>query len=152
MLVVDRRVFSQFHPENRGIELLEINSDLIRTRTQLSTPSLLDSSDTSKGISPTSLGRPPPSYEEVFPDFPPSYSELSLIMKNVQTVEGGHVRTCAVIDICENVTVTENVNVMKDDNELNTVNDSIIINDNNYNNNPDRETSDNIGNQTNNNV
>lgn len=149
MLVVDQRVLSQFHPENRGIELMEINSELIRTRTQLSTPSILDSSNTSKGISPTSLGKPPPSYEEVFPDFPPSYSELSIVMKNLQTVEPEHVRTCDVTDITENITVDENVNVVRNESELNR----ITVNDNNdNNNNPDGPSVDNNADEANNNV
>lgn len=148
MLVVDRRIFSQFPPENRGIELMELNSELIRT--QLSTPSILDSSDTSKGISPTSLGRPPPSYEDVFPDFPPSYSELSLLMKNLQTVEMGHVETCAVTEISEDMTVDENVNVLRSESESNhTVTVSINNDDNN---NPSTPSSDNNVDQANNNV
>lgn len=61
---------------------MEISADLIRTQRQLgSSSSILDSSETSKGLSPTSLGVPPPTYEDVFPDFPPSYSEISLMQK-----------------------------------------------------------------------
>ncbi|XP_072391591.1 uncharacterized protein [Diabrotica undecimpunctata] len=77
MLVVDRNVL------RTELELMEISADLFNTHRHLgSTPSILDSSETSKGISPTSLGVPPPTYEDVFPDFPPSYSEISLMQKS----------------------------------------------------------------------
>ncbi|XP_056638536.1 uncharacterized protein LOC130446353 isoform X2 [Diorhabda sublineata] len=75
MLVVDRNVL------RTELELMEISADLFNPHVG-STPSILDSSDTSKGISPTSLGVPPPTYEDVFPDFPPSYSEISIVQKS----------------------------------------------------------------------
>nr|XP_023023802.1 probable serine/threonine-protein kinase DDB_G0282895 [Leptinotarsa decemlineata] len=82
MLVVDRRVV------HTDMELMELSADLIHPQRQLgSTPSILDSSETSKGISPTSLGCPPPTYEDVFPDFPPSYSEISLMNKNYESID-----------------------------------------------------------------
>lgn len=120
---------------------MEINTHLVRTRTQLSTPSLLESSDTSKGISPISVGRPPPSYGDVFPDFPPSYSELSFVIKNIENIEMSNIRTCAVTETCEGVTVDENVNTLRSDND-----------DADPNNNPDENVLGNNDDQTNNNV
>ncbi|CAG9860817.1 unnamed protein product [Phyllotreta striolata] len=84
MLVVDRSIL---HSE---FELMEISADLIRAQRQLgSSSSILDSSEASKGISPTSLGVPPPTYEDVFPDFPPSYSEISLMQKDASLDKRG---------------------------------------------------------------
>lgn len=132
MLVVDRRFFPHLHPESRGIELMEINPDLIGTRPQLSTPSILDSSETSKGISPISLGHLPPTYEEIFPDFPPSYSELSLVTNTFKTPKLEHFRTSSLSNLRENVSTDMNVNVIKNDDEINNeVNANINCNDTN---------------------
>ncbi|CAH2005338.1 unnamed protein product [Acanthoscelides obtectus] len=94
MLVVDRRVVSrlQNHRDVGGMEMMEVGADLYRPSmhrrpsqplTIASTPSfIIDSSDTSKGVTPTSLKLPPPAYGQLFPsDLPPSYSEISLMMK-----------------------------------------------------------------------
>ncbi|XP_050301097.1 uncharacterized protein LOC126739457 isoform X1 [Anthonomus grandis grandis] len=123
MLVVDRNVFSQLQTDASGIDLMELSANLIRRQhlnnpRQLtgSTPSILDSDNTSKGLSPTSLGFGPPLYEDIFCDLPPSYSEVSLMLKNqrngeclemtdvvgVRTSEG-EVR----IDVCEEGIVEE---------------------------------------------
>ncbi|XP_066154763.1 uncharacterized protein [Euwallacea fornicatus] len=90
MLVMDRSVFSQLQADQSGIDLLELSANLMRNPLRMagSTPSILDSDTTSKGISPTSLGYGPPAYEEIFgmKDFhlPPSYSEVSLMLKEQQ--------------------------------------------------------------------
>ncbi|ERL92633.1 hypothetical protein D910_09946 [Dendroctonus ponderosae] len=91
MLVVDRSIFSQLQADQSGIDLLELSANLIRNqsdtvRLTCSTPSILDSDTTSKGLSPTSLGFGPPAYEDIFGlrelDLPPSYSEVSLLLLN----------------------------------------------------------------------
>lgn len=93
MLVVDRTVFNQLQADQSGVDLLELGASLIRHQnapfqTTGSTPSILDSDTTSKGISPTSLGYGPPAYEDIFGlkdlDLPPSYSEVSLMLKGVR--------------------------------------------------------------------
>lgn len=91
MLVVDRTVFNQLQADQSGVDLLELGASLIRHQnapfpTTGSTPSILDSDTTSKGISPTSLGYGPPAYEDIFKDLdlPPSYSEVSLMLKGVR--------------------------------------------------------------------
>ncbi|CAH0551386.1 unnamed protein product [Brassicogethes aeneus] len=89
MLVVDRSVFAQLQAEQSGIDFMELSANLIRAQRHQtgSTPSILDSETTSKGLSPISLGLSPPAYDEIFgdklpTDLPPSYSELSLMFRN----------------------------------------------------------------------
>lgn len=88
---MDRSIFSQLQADQSGIDLLELSANLIRNQSDTlqltcSTPSILDSDATSKGLSPTSLGFGPPAYEEIFGlrglDLPPSYSEVSLLLLN----------------------------------------------------------------------
>ncbi|CAH2005339.1 unnamed protein product [Acanthoscelides obtectus] len=107
MLVVDRRVVSrlQNHRDVGGMEMMEVGADLYRPSmhrrpsqplTIASTPSfIIDSSDTSKGVTPTSLkcGKYTCSISAreahkaqytrrcKAVDLPPSYSEISLMMK-----------------------------------------------------------------------
>lgn len=89
MLVVDRSVFAQYGAEQTGINFMELSAELIREHNRLhttgSTPSILDSEATSKGLSPTSLGVSPPAYDDIFGgknwDLPPSYSELSIMLR-----------------------------------------------------------------------
>lgn len=88
MLVVDRSVFAHFQADETGLDFMELSSNLIRAhRLQYgcfgpSTPSILDSEATSKGLSPVSLGYSPPAYEDIVKcDLPPSYSELSLLFR-----------------------------------------------------------------------
>lgn len=88
MLVVDRSIFAQLQTDHSGIDFMELSANIIRNHQRLqfgSTPSFLDSEATSKGLSPTSLGLSPPSYEEIFgekpSDLPPSYSEVSLMFR-----------------------------------------------------------------------
>lgn len=89
MLVVDRTMFSHLQADHTGIDFMELSANMIRAqRVQNgSTPSILDSETTSKGLSPspTSLGLSPPAYEDIFgeknADLPPSYSELSFMMR-----------------------------------------------------------------------
>lgn len=86
MLVVDRAVFAQLQADHTGIDFMELSANLIRAQAG-STPSILDSEATSKGLSPTSLGFSPPAYEDIFgddknnSDLPPSYSEVSLMFR-----------------------------------------------------------------------
>lgn len=98
MLVVDRSVFAQYGAEQTGINFMELSAELIREHNRLqhttgSTPSILDSEATSKGLSPTSLGVSPPAYDDIFGskdwDLPPSYSELSIMLRtfSVKKVE-----------------------------------------------------------------
>nr|CAH7746297.1 unnamed protein product [Callosobruchus chinensis] len=106
MLVVDRRVVTrlQNHRDAGGMEMMEVGADLYRPSmhrrpsqplTIASTPSfIIDSSDTSKGVTPTSLKLPPPAYGQLFPDLPPSYSEISLMMKQ-NRLETFHLETMA---------------------------------------------------------
>lgn len=89
MLLVDRSVFAQLHTDQPGLDFFELSADLIRAQRHQtgSTPSILDSDTTSKGLSPISLGLSPPAYEDIFgdksrSDLPPSYSELSLMFRN----------------------------------------------------------------------
>ncbi|KAF7284476.1 hypothetical protein GWI33_022070 [Rhynchophorus ferrugineus] len=82
MLVVDRNVFDRLQADRSGLDLLELGANIIRHQVTDSTPSILDSDTTSKGISPLSLGRGPPAYEDIFGDLPPSYSEVSIMLKN----------------------------------------------------------------------
>lgn len=93
MLVVDRSVFAQYGAEQTGINFMELSAELIREHnnrlqyTTGSTPSILDSSETTSkaGLSPTSLGVSPPAYDDIFGsktwDLPPSYSELSIMLR-----------------------------------------------------------------------
>ncbi|RZC35860.1 hypothetical protein BDFB_008686 [Asbolus verrucosus] len=87
MLVVDRAVFAQLQADHTGIDFMELSANLIRAQRYQtgSTPSILDSETTSKGLSPTSLGFSPPAYEDIFgdknSDLPPSYSEVSLMFR-----------------------------------------------------------------------
>lgn len=87
MLVVDRTVITQLQADQTGIDFMELSANLIRAHhlRYSSTPSILDSDTTSKGLSPISLGYSPPSYEDIFGDknndLPPSYSELSLLFR-----------------------------------------------------------------------
>lgn len=83
MLVVDRSVFSQLQADYSGIDFMELSANIIRAHQMhyASTPSILDSDTTSKGLTPTSLGFSPPSYDALFgekepSDLPPSYSEV----------------------------------------------------------------------------
>ncbi|XP_060522046.1 uncharacterized protein LOC132699390 isoform X1 [Cylas formicarius] len=107
MLVVDRSVFNQLQVDHTGIDFMELSADLIRAesgqyRITNSTPSVfIDSDNTSKGMSPTSLGFSPPAYEDIFGkkalDLPPSYSEVSIILKNQQIeecIEMSELNTC----------------------------------------------------------
>lgn len=90
MLVVDRTVITQLQTDQTGIDFMELSANLIRAHhlRYSSTPSILDSDTTSKGLSPISLGYSPPSYEDIFgeknSDLPPSYSELSLLFRQRQ--------------------------------------------------------------------
>ncbi|KRT86268.1 hypothetical protein AMK59_2503, partial [Oryctes borbonicus] len=90
MLVVDRTVITQLQADQTGIDFMELSANLIRAHhlRYSSTPSILDSDTTSKGLSPISLGYSPPSYEDIFGektnDLPPSYSELSLLFRQRQ--------------------------------------------------------------------
>lgn len=95
MLVVDRNVFNHLQVDHSGLDLLELSANIIRHHQQVtgSTPSILGSDTTSKGLSPTSLDHGPPLYEDIFGDLPPSYSEVSLAMKN-QKNEG-----CVVVEM-----------------------------------------------------
>lgn len=97
MLVVDRSVYAQYDPDGTGIDFMELSAELIREHNRQqntgSTPSILDSEATSKGLSPTSLGLSPPAYEDIFGsknwDLPPSYSELSIMLRTFSVkVEG----------------------------------------------------------------
>lgn len=129
---MDRRFVPDIYMNHPGLELLEINSNQNRTPSHLSTPSLFDSSDTSKGVSPTSLYCPPPRYEEVFPDFPPSYSEISLSQKNVPFPNMKNADTYAMTDICVNMTTHINVNMLRNVSVLNiSLNEDITTNENN---------------------
>lgn len=116
--MVDRTVFSQLHADQSGIDLLELSANLIRNQNAPfqvtgSTPSILDSDNTSKGLSPTSLGYGPPAYEDIFGlrdlDLPPSYSEVSLMLKNQRNgecIELGEI--CAIRDSEERTIELEN--------------------------------------------
>ncbi|GJQ76407.1 hypothetical protein Trydic_g2123 [Trypoxylus dichotomus] len=90
MLVVDRTVITQLQADQNGIDFMELSANLIRAHhlRYSSTPSILDSDTTSKGLSPISLGYSPPSYEDIFGekanDLPPSYSQLSLLFRQRQ--------------------------------------------------------------------
>ncbi|XP_022906846.1 uncharacterized protein [Onthophagus taurus] len=94
MLVIDGNVIRRIQTEEDGIDFMELSANLIRAhqRRYASTPSILDSDTTSKGLSPISLGYSPPSYEDIFGDktldLPPSYSELSLLFKQRQIQMG----------------------------------------------------------------
>lgn len=85
MLVVDRNIFAQLQADHTGIDFMELSANMIRAQRLQngSTPSILDSDTTSKGYSPTSLGLSPPAYEDIFgeKDLPPSYSELSFMLR-----------------------------------------------------------------------
>lgn len=89
-MVVDRTVITQLQADQTGIDFMELSANLIRAHhlRYSSTPSILDSDTTSKGLSPISLGYSPPSYEDIFGeknnDLPPSYSELSLLFRQRQ--------------------------------------------------------------------
>lgn len=138
--MVDRRVLSQLNPDSHGMELAEITAGLVRTPRQLSTPSILDSSETSKGVSP---GLPPPNYEDIFPDFPPSYSEISLMMKSggLEMIEMGNFKTCSVNNVNSELTVDRNMNDLIEetdspqDNDDNNNRESPLDNQNRTNNN-----------------
>lgn len=99
---------------------MEISANLVREQRPRglgSTPSILDSSETSKGISPISLGYPPPTYDEVFPDFPPSYSEISLMMKQCETIRLENLRTFVLGEtnaVCDNFQGDDNMNREED--------------------------------------
>lgn len=89
MLVVDRTVFAQLQADHTGIDFMELSANLIRAqRLQTgSNPSILESEATSKGLSPTSIDFLPPAYEDIFgaknSDLPPSYSEISMMFRNM---------------------------------------------------------------------
>ncbi|KYB26702.1 hypothetical protein TcasGA2_TC015927 [Tribolium castaneum] len=92
MLVVDRAVFAQLQADHTGIDFMELSANLIRAQRYQagSTPSILDSETTSKGLSPTSLGFSPPAYEDIFgdkSDLPPSYSEVSLMFRTQRRLQ-----------------------------------------------------------------
>lgn len=101
MLVVDRNVFTQLNADRAGIDFMELSANLIRAHQlhRSSTRSVLDSENTSKGMSPVSLGCSPPSYDDIFGkrslDLPPSYSELSLYVQRgrlkLDSMQGGDV-------------------------------------------------------------
>lgn len=92
MLVVDRSVFTQLQADHTGIDFMELSANIIRAHQMqyASTPSILDSEATSKGLSPTSLGFSPPSYDDIFgeknSDLPPSYSEVSLMFRQFNKI------------------------------------------------------------------
>ncbi|KAF5275186.1 hypothetical protein FQR65_LT04218 [Abscondita terminalis] len=89
MLVVDRNVFAQLQADHTGIDFMELSANLIRAQNiqNASNPSILESENTSKGLSPTSLDFLPPAYEDIFgiknSDLPPSYSEISLMFRKL---------------------------------------------------------------------
>ncbi|KAG5882588.1 hypothetical protein JTB14_030137 [Gonioctena quinquepunctata] len=100
------------------MELMEISADLIHSRRQLgSTPSILDSSETSKGISPTSLGCPPPNYQDVFPDFPPSYSEINLMNKNYESIQLENLNVRVVNEVIQNTVRSSDSSGIDNNNE-----------------------------------
>lgn len=127
MLVVDRSVFAQYGAEQTGMNFMELSAELIREHNRLqhhttgSTPSILDSETTSKGLSPTSLGVSPPAYDDIFGsknwDLPPSYSELSIML-----------RTFSAKEREEEVTVQElnSVNCERNDGGM-SVEDSAVV-------------------------
>ncbi|GLV43323.1 hypothetical protein CBL_03866 [Carabus blaptoides fortunei] len=88
MLVVDGAVFAQLQADSRGLDLMELGENIIRTQRYQtgSSPSIfqVDSETTSKGLSPILDSFAPPTYDSIFgsrhfvSDLPPSYSEISL--------------------------------------------------------------------------
>ncbi|XP_044264147.1 uncharacterized protein LOC123010979 isoform X2 [Tribolium madens] len=110
MLVVDRAVFAQLQADHTGIDFMELSANLIRSQRYQtgSTPSILDSETTSKGLSPTSLGFSPPAYEDIFgdkSDLPPSYSEVSLMFRTQRRLQEPE-----SIEMCEVDTDVNNEN------------------------------------------
>lgn len=89
MLVVDRSIYAQYGADGTGIDFMQLSADLIREHRLGSTPSILDSEATSKGmsLSPSSLGVSPPAYDDIYGsklnnwDLPPSYSQLSIMLQ-----------------------------------------------------------------------
>lgn len=111
MLVVDGSVIAQLQADSRGgLDLMELGENIIRNQryqTGGSTPSILqiDSETTSKGLpSPIFDSFPPPTYDSIFGsrfyvnDLPPSYSEISLQMRNLANQRSGVIDECVVED------------------------------------------------------
>lgn len=90
---MDRSVFSQLQADHSGIDFMELSANIIRAHQMrhASTPSILDSETTSKGLSPSSTCFSPPSYDDIFGekpyDLPPSYSEVSLMLRHLDNAE-----------------------------------------------------------------
>jgi hypothetical protein len=128
MLVVDRAVFAQLQADHTGIDFMELSANLIRAQRYQtgSTPSILDSETTSKGLSPTSLGFSPPAYEDIFgdknSDLPPSYSEVSLMFRT-------HRRMLAEAENIEMCNMDGGNGRGPDDN----LSDTVVNNENNLN-------------------
>lgn len=107
MLVVDRNFFNQINLDttNGGIDFMELSANLIRTNRDRSTSSILDTSETSKCLTPLSCNNftNPPSYSDIFNcfnrnnDLPPSYSELSLLIVNEKKKESNIIVNCQTI-------------------------------------------------------
>lgn len=116
MLVVDRNVFAQLQADHTGIDFMELSANLIRAQNiqNASNPSILESENTSKGLSPTSLDFLPPAYEDIFgiknSDLPPSYSEISLMFRKLSRENLNKVRAS---DNKFNVTPTPQESILK---------------------------------------
>lgn len=114
--MVDRSVFAQLQADHTGIDFMELSANLIRAQRYQtgSTPSILDSETTSKGLSPTSLGFSPPAYEDIFgdkSDLPPSYSEVSLMFRthNRRLPETESIEMCEIEEgMCDSEVNNEN--------------------------------------------
>ncbi|KAJ3650224.1 hypothetical protein Zmor_021924 [Zophobas morio] len=129
MLVVDRAVFAQLQADHTGIDFMELSANLIRAQRYQtgSTPSILDSETTSKGLSPTSLGVSPPAYEDIFGDksndLPPSYSEVSLMFRTYNR---------RMLNEPENIEM-RNMDTYNEQNLVDNVSDTEVNNENNLN-------------------
>ncbi|KAK4884360.1 hypothetical protein RN001_000631 [Aquatica leii] len=95
---------------------MELSANLIRAQNiqNASNPSILESENTSKGLSPTSLDFLPPAYEDIFgiknSDLPPSYSEISLMFRKLSRENLNKVRAS---DNKFNVTPTPQESILK---------------------------------------
>lgn len=99
MLVVDGSVIAQLQADSRGgLDLMELGENIIRNQryqTGGSTPSILqiDSETTSKGLPSPLFDGFPPTYDSIFGsrfyvnDLPPSYSEISLQLRNIANTQ-----------------------------------------------------------------
>lgn len=131
MLIVDRTVFAQLQADHTGIDFMELSANLIRAQRYQtgSTPSILDSETTSKGLSPSSLGVSPPAYEDIFGDkscdLPPSYSEISFMFRthNARIASQNETIEMCYMDAQDSVSDTE----VDNENNLNKEQDNYSV-------------------------